>query len=147
MDLTKKAEDAFEECIREYLLKEVEHDECLKAKIETHTGSLEKAADYCKSEAMKLRETQTDKNCVAVKDSVVYGWIRHYFLENGEVETGDEGDANVEEKKPNVSVVLPKYETEEVKKVKKKPNSKNNKANENQMSIFDLLGDEGDANA
>lgn len=94
MDLTKKAEDAFEECIRAYLLKEVEHDECLKVKVEAHTGSLEKAADYCKSEAMKLRETQTDKNCVAVKDSVVYGWIRHYFLENGEVETGDEGGTN-----------------------------------------------------
>ena len=106
---------------------------------------MEKAADYCKSEAMKMRETQTDKNCVAVKDSVVYGWIRHYFLENGEVETGDEGGTNVEEKKPNVSVVLPKYETEEVKKVKK-PKSKT-KANENQMSIFDLLGDEGGTNA
>lgn len=145
MDLMKQSKDAFEECIRAYLLKEVEHDECLKVKVEAHTGSLEKAADYCKSEAMKLRETQTDKNCVAVKDSVVYGWIRHYFLENGEVETGDEGGTNVEEKKPNVSVVLPKYETEEVKKVKK-PKSKT-KANENQMSIFDLLGDEGGTNA
>ena len=145
MDLMKQSKDAFEECIREYLLKEVEHDECLKAKVEAYTGSLEKAADYCKSEAMKLRETQTDKNCVAVKDSVVYGWIRHYFLENGEVETGDEGGTNVEEKKPNVSVVLPKYETKEMKKVKK-PKSKT-KANENQMSIFDLLGDEGGTNA
>ena len=39
------------------------------------------------------------------------------------------------------------YETneEEVKKVKK-PKSKT-KANENQMSIFDLLGDEGGTNA
>ena len=145
MDLTKKAEDAFEECIREYLLKEVEHDECLKVKVEAHTGSLEKAADYCKSEAMKLRKAQMDKSCVAVKDSVVYGWIRHYFLENGEVETDDEGGTNVEEKKSNVSVVLPKYETEKVKKVKK-PKSKT-KANENQMSIFDLLGDEGGTNA
>ena len=146
MDLTKKSEDAFEECIREYLLKEVEHDECLKAKVEAYTGSLEKAADYCKSEAMKLRETQTDKNCVAVKDSVVYGWIRHYFLENGEVETDDEGGTNVEEKKSNVSVILPKYEIEEEVKKVKKPKSKT-KANENQMSIFDLLGDEGGTNA
>lgn len=114
----------FEEAIKEYLDKAAAEDPLFKAKYEAEDKSLQDCCDYIISEVHRQgRKGYTDGE--------IYQMARHYYNEKNE-------DLKIDKHQKDCKVVTNK-ETQE-KFTNSKP--KDPKANPNQLTFFDLLGED-----
>lgn len=78
IELKLKAENGTEERVLKYLQDNA--SEALAEKINSGTKTLSGALEFAKGEAKKLAGQET---CVCVEDATVFGWIIHFFEEDG----------------------------------------------------------------
>lgn len=119
--LNLKANSDYEKAILDYL--ESNASDALVAKINSGKKTLQSCFDYIRGEAKK----QAKDGCAMISDAVVFGWAIHYFEE-------DEIEAEVKVKAkatPEPKEIVKKTEKKQVKTVEK---------NEEQLSLFALLG-------
>lgn len=119
--LNLKTNSDYERAILDYL--ESNASDALAAKINSGQKTLQSCFDYIRGEAKK----QAQGGCAMISDAVVYGWAIHYFEE-------DEIEAEVKVKAkatPEPKEIVKKTEKKQAKTVEK---------NEEQLSLFALLG-------
>lgn len=123
MKLNLQAGNAYETAVLKYL--EENASDALVEKINSGEKTLKQCFAYVKDQAKK----EAKSGCAMVEDKVVYGWAVHFF---------EEDDIEVEDKGKTKPIPEPK---EIVKKTetKKKP-TKTVEKNEEQLSLFALLG-------
>lgn len=124
LDLNKKRENINEEKIREFLLDTASKDEYFKEKCNSFNGDYSNLIGYCKNRAKEYAV-----NGVAmINDDEVFMWVRHCVLEN--IVTNEKTVVkNETNNKPTTN--QQKTNNKQVKQ----------KASNNQISIFDLLGE------
>ena len=122
MELKLEAKNNNEKLIKAYI--ENNASEELVNKINNGSKTLSGCWNYITAEARK----KAVGNCACIKDKVVYGWAVHYFEEDI-IKEGELSpiQTNVEHKS----------------KEEKKTNHKSNKANKDQLGLFNL-GDNND---
>lgn len=119
--LNLKANSDYERAILDYL--ESNASDALAAKINNGNKTLAQCFAYIRGQAQK----EAKNNCAMIEDKVVYGWAVHFFEE-------DEIEAEVKVKAkatPEPKEIVKKTEKKQTKTVEK---------NEEQLSLFALLG-------
>ena len=119
--LNLKANSDYEKAILDYL--ESNASDALAAKINNGDKTLEQCFAYIKDQA----RNNAQSGCAMIEDKVVYGWAVHFF---------EEDDIKVKDKGKAKSTPEPK---EIIKKTEKKQ-AKTTEKNEEQLSLFALLG-------
>ena len=117
-----------EKMLLEYLTKYASED--LTHRINNGTKTLAQCWNYIVSEARK----KAVGNCACVEDNTVYGWMMHFFEEDG-IKGEDFNKA-----RSGVSASL-KEAPDKVEKADPKPKKKKDILSENQFSMDDLFGD------
>lgn len=121
MKIQLTANNAYETAVLKYL--EENASDALVTKINSGQKTLQSCFDYIRGEAKK----QAKDGCAMISDAVVFGWAIHYFEE-------DEIEAEVKVKAkatPEPKEIVKKTEKKQAKTVEK---------NEEQLSLFALLG-------
>lgn len=127
--LNLKASNDYEKAILDHL--ESNASDALAAKINSGQKTLQSCFDYIRGEAKK----QAKGGCAMISDAVVFGWAIHYFEE-------DEIDVKGETESEGTGKTKPIPEPKKIIKkteMKKKP-TKTVEKNEEQLSLFALLG-------
>lgn len=119
--LNLKANSDYERAILDYL--ELNASDALAAKINSGQKTLQSCFDYIRGEAKK----QAQGGCAMISDAVVFGWAIHYFEED-EIKVKDTGESKPI---PEPKELIKKTEKKQAKTVEK---------NEEQLSLFALLG-------
>lgn len=129
MKLNLQPGNAYETAVLKYL--EENASDALVEKINNGSKTLEQCFVYIKGQAKK----EAQSGCAMIEDKIVYGWAVHFFEED---EIGAKGEIKSEDTGKTKPIPEPK---EIVKKteMKKKPN-KTVEKNEEQLSLFALLG-------
>ncbi|MDE6980699.1 MAG: PcfK-like family protein [Lachnospiraceae bacterium] len=139
-ELKKDKDKTFAEPVIGYLLKRCEDDFGLAQDVVQEHKTWKKCFDYIYSQARK----QTEGNCAAVRDDVVYEWAEDYYHKDDKAE---------EEKKAKKAAERKKKQAERAKKEKSVPAKaeapkpkeepkpkKNGKDMEGQMDMFSMMG-------
>lgn len=147
--------DANEKAIGEFLLKEFEKDNVLKADYKDKKVELNKILAFVINEAKKRAETQKNRSCVMMSDQEVFGLAIHYVHDGAPKESKKEKyTLTKEEKKSLEQQAKEEYLAEQKRKLaeeeqkrlekEKAARAKEKKALEDsgQMTLFDLFGDE-----
>lgn len=123
MKIQLTANNAYETAVLKYL--EENASDALVEKINSGNKTLEQCFAYIREQA----RNEAQSGCAMIEDKVVYGWAIHFF---------EEDEIKVKEKGKTKPIPEPK---EIVKKTetKKKP-TKTVEKNEEQLSLFALLG-------
>lgn len=119
--LNLKANSDYERAILDYL--ESNTSDALAEKINSGQKTLQSCFDYIRGEAKK----QAKGGCAMISDAVVFGWAIHYFEED-EIESEVKVKAKAT---PEPKEIVKKTEKKQAKTVEK---------NEEQLSLFALLG-------
>lgn len=119
--LNLKASNDYEKAILDYL--ESNASDALAEKINNGNKTLAQCFAYIRGQAQK----EAKNNCAMIEDKVVYGWAVHFFEE-------DEIEAEVKVKAKATS------EPKEIVKKTEKKQTKTVEKNEEQLSLFALLG-------
>lgn len=123
MKIQLKANNAYETAVLKYL--EENASDALAEKINSGNKTLEQCFVYIKDQAKK----EAQGGCAMIEDKVVYGWAVHFFEED-DIEVKDKGKTKPI---PEPKEIVKKTETQ------KKP-TKTVEKNEEQLSLFALLG-------
>lgn len=121
MKIQLTANNAYETAVLKYL--EENASDALVEKINSGNKTLEQCFAYIREQAQQ----EAKNNCAMIEDKVVYGWAVHFFEE-------DEIEAEVKVKAkatPEPKEIVKKTEKKQAKTVEK---------NEEQLSLFALLG-------
>lgn len=115
MELKLTTKNETEKRVLEYL--QANASEALAAKINAGTKTLAMAMSYAKEEARKIAKGES---CLYVDPETVYGWIIHYFEEEGiaqssEADEDDSPAASVAQTKPATARVTSKPQVVAVK--------------------------------
>lgn len=121
MKLNLQAGNAYETAVLKYL--EENASDALVEKINSGQKTLQSCFDYIRGEAKK----QAKGGCAMISDAVVYGWAVHFFEED-EIESEVKVKAKAT---PEPKEIVKKTEKKQAKTVEK---------NEEQLSLFALLG-------
>ena len=121
MKLNLQAENAYETAVLKYL--EDNASDALAEKINNGNKTLAQCFAYIMGKAQK----ETMNNCAIMEDKVMYGWAVH-FVEEDKIEA----EVKVKAKAiPEPKEIIKKTEKKQAKTVEK---------NEEQLSLFALLG-------
>lgn len=144
--------DTNEKAIGEFLLKEFEKDNVLKADYKDKKVELNKILAFVINEAKKRAETQKNRSCVMMSDQEVFGLVIHYVHDGAPKDVKkDKYTLTKEEKKSLEQQAREEYLAEQKRKLAEeeqkrleKARAKEKKALEDsgQMTLFDLFGDE-----
>ena len=115
--------------IGEYLLSR----EDIQENLAKENKSLDEMSKYILSQA----KSKAQSGCACLDDEEVYGMAVHYYDEDNLKVTTTKEKVKVE---TEVKLEV-KAEVKEIKKEVKKESKKKKEIDENQMSLFDLLGD------
>ena len=154
--------DANEKAIGEFLLKEFEKDNVLKADYRDKKVELNKILAFVINEARKRAESQKNRSCVMMSDQEVFGLVIHYVHDGAPKESKKEKyTLTKEEKKSLEQQAREEYLAEQKRKLadeeqkrlekekaaREKARAKEKKALEDsgQMTLFDLFGDEDES--
>ncbi len=116
-----EAKNDYENAVLKYL--EENASDVLVEKINSGKKTLRSCFDYIRGEAKK----QAQGGCAMISDAVVFGWAIHYFEED-EIKVKDTGETKPI---PEPKELIKKTEKKQAKTVEK---------NEEQLSLFALLG-------
>lgn len=113
--------------IKNVLLEKAKNDNVFKEKLENNTALFSEFKEYLYQQAQKINITSS---CVAVEDTVVFGWAIHFIDE----EFGVKREI-IEEEVEEVENTVVENKKQQPVKIENKKKEKD----ENQMSIFDFL--------
>lgn len=127
MKLNLQPGNAYETAVLKYL--EENASDALVEKINNGSKTLEQCFVYIKNQA----RNKAQNGCAMIEDKVVYGWAVHFFEE-------DEIDVKGETESEATGKTKPIPEPKEIVKKTEKKQVKTVEKNEEQLSLFALLG-------